>query len=247
MIPSTGVKTASLWRLAFAHGLRAAMVGAAVFSAGGPVVVMVMGRVDTPNHHSASTAAVNRERRLMTLHAGANHRHDTNAGADRPGMFALLTAVELTRSCISFGVNTFVALYWINHLGASRGLGGAALTLELAGGFFGTLIGGRISDRFGPTRTVQLGNCLLIPAFAALLLCNNKSAALPLIAIVGLITNIPFAVLIKLGQEYLPSRPGTAAGVTLGLAVRAGGLFQPVLGLASLLMHRLDAAKSVPE
>ena len=154
-------------------------------------------------------------------------------GPDRPRMFALLTAVEVTRSCISFGVNTFVSLYWIRHLGASRDLGGTALTLELAGGILGTLIGGRISDRFGPTRTVQLGNCLLIPAFAALLLCNNKYAALPLIAIVGLITNIPFAVLIKLGQDYLPSRPGTAAGVTLGLAVSAGGLFQPVLGIVA--------------
>jgi FSR family fosmidomycin resistance protein-like MFS transporter len=155
------------------------------------------------------------------------------AGADRPRMFALLIAVEVTRSCISFGVNTFVSLYWIRHLGASTGLGGTALTLELAGGIFGTLLGGRISDRFGPTRTVQLGSCLLIPAFAALLLCNNKYAALPLIAIVGLITNIPFAVLIKLGQDYLPSRPGTAAGVTLGLAVSAGGLFQPVLGIVA--------------
>lgn len=156
-----------------------------------------------------------------------------HAGTDRPRMFALLTAVEVTRSCIAFGINTFVALYWIDHLGASSALGGAALTLVLAGGILGTLLGGRISDRIGPTRTVQLGNWLLIPALAALLLCSDKYAALPLILIVGVITNIPFAVLIKLGQDYLPSRPGTAAGVTLGLAVSAGGLFQPVLGLVA--------------
>ena len=167
-------------------------------------------------------------RLLVRARSGAPH-----AGTDRPRMFALLVAVELTRSCISFGVNTFVALYWIRHLGASSALGGTALTLELAGGIAGTLLGGRISDRIGPTRTVQLGNCLLLPAFAALLLCGDPYAALPLIAIVGLITNIPFAVLIKLGQDYLPSRPGTAAGVTLGLAVSAGGLFQPVLGLVA--------------
>ena len=43
-------------------------------------------------------------------------------------------------------------------------------------------------------------------------------------------TNIPFSVMIKLGQDYLPSRPGTATGVTLGLAVSIGGLFAPVLG-----------------
>jgi FSR family fosmidomycin resistance protein-like MFS transporter len=158
-------------------------------------------------------------------------RHATHAGTDRPRMFALLTAVEVTRSCISFGINTFVSLYWIRHLGASSGLGGAALTLELAGGVAGTILGGRIGDHIGLVRAVQLGNVLLIPAFAALLACRNAYAALPLVLILGLVTNIPFAVLVKLGQDYLPTRPGTAAGVTLGLAVSAGGLVQPVLGV----------------
>jgi FSR family fosmidomycin resistance protein-like MFS transporter len=176
----------------------------------------------------AAVLAGHQRRRVEQTTTVTHHR-----GVDRPRMFALLTAVELTRSCISFGVNTFVALYWIRHLGASSGLGGLALTLELGGGIFGTLLGGRIGDRFGLIRAVQIGNVLLIPAFAALLLCHNKYAALPLITIVGLITNIPFSVLIKLGQDYLPSRPGTAAGVTLGLAVSAGGLFQPVLGIVA--------------
>ncbi len=176
----------------------------------------------------AAVLAGHQRRRVTQTTSAVRH-----LGPDRPRMFALLTAVELTRSCISFSVNTFVSLYWIRHLGASSGLGGLALTLELGGGISGTLLGGRISDRFGPTRTVQFGNCMLIPAFAALLLCNNQYAALPLIALVGVITNIPFAVLIKLGQDYLPSRPGTAAGVTLGLAVSAGGLFQPVLGIVA--------------
>jgi MFS transporter, FSR family, fosmidomycin resistance protein len=76
-------------------------------------------------------------------------------------------------------------------------------------------------------------NALLIPALIALLACDSRYAALPLVLLVGLITNIPFAVLIKLGQDYLPTRPGTAAGVTLGLAVSAGGLFMPLLGLVA--------------
>jgi FSR family fosmidomycin resistance protein-like MFS transporter len=169
--------------------------------------------------------------RHQRRHAAVTARTVQHTGTDRPRMFALLTCVEVTRSCIAFGINTFVVLYWIRHLGASRALGGTALTLELAGGIIGTLTGGRIADRIGLTRTVQLGNVLLVPAFAALLLCDNRYAALPLIILLGLITNIPFSVLIKLGQDYLPSRPGTAAGVTLGLAVSAGGLFQPVLGV----------------
>jgi FSR family fosmidomycin resistance protein-like MFS transporter len=154
-------------------------------------------------------------------------------GVDRPLLFGVLTCVEVVRSSVSFGVNTFVSLYWISYLGASPGLGGTALTLELAGGVLGTLAGGRIADRIGMVRTVQLGNVLLVPALVALLACGNKYAALPLVLLVGFVTNIPFAVLVKLGQDYLPTRPGTAAGVTLGLAVSAGGLFMPVLGLVA--------------
>lgn len=171
--------------------------------------------------------------RQHTRTAGAAARGPAPGGRDRIGLFAVLTCTEIVRSGISNGVNTFVSLYWISRLGASSGLGGLALTLELAGGVAGTLLGGRIADRFGLTRTVQIGNAALLPAMWALLACDDKYAALPLVLLVGLVTNIPFAVLVKLGQDYLPSRPGTAAGVTLGLAISAGGLFLPLLGLVA--------------
>ena len=51
--------------------------------------------------------------------------------------------------------------YWIRDLGATSWLGGAALTLQLAGGVLGTLLGGRIADRIGLVRTVRWGNALL--------------------------------------------------------------------------------------
>jgi FSR family fosmidomycin resistance protein-like MFS transporter len=156
-----------------------------------------------------------------------------HCGRDRVGLFAVLAGAEVVRSTISFGLNTFISLYWIRHLGASSALGGLALTLELAGGVIGTLLGGRIADRFGMARTVQAGNVALLPALLTLMACHNKYAALPLVLTAGLITNVPFAVLVKLGQDYLPTRPGTAAGVTLGLAVSAGGLFMPLLGLVA--------------
>ncbi|HEX7827046.1 MAG TPA: MFS transporter, partial [Mycobacterium sp.] len=161
--------------------------------------------------------------------AGARSSHAAT-GKDRWGMFGVLTAVEVVRSTIFIGIDTFVALYWIRHLGSSPGLGGTALTLVLVGGVVGTLLGGRLGDRIGMVRTVQIGNVLLVPALFGMLACGNAIGALPLVFLVGVVTNIPFAVLIKLGQDYLPARPGTAAGVTLGLAVSAGGLFMPVLG-----------------
>jgi MFS family permease len=92
------------------------------------------------------------------------------------------------------------------------------------------LIGGHLGDRYGLVRTVQIGNALLVPSIAALLLCRDPHLALLFALLTGTVTSLPFAVLIKLGQDYLPTRPGTASGVTLGLAVSAGGLLMPVLG-----------------
>ncbi|MFE3190376.1 MFS transporter [Nocardia sp. NPDC059240] len=153
-----------------------------------------------------------------------------HTGRDRWVPFAVLTTVEVVRSTVFFGMNTFIALYWINHLGASRALGGAALTAFLVGGVLGTLSGGRLADRIGLTRTIQIGSVAVIPALVAVRMAPDPKLGLPLVVLAGFAANIPFAVLVKLGQDYLPSRPGTAAGVTLGLAVSAGGLFVPLLG-----------------
>ncbi|UYM03521.1 MFS transporter [Solicola gregarius] len=151
-------------------------------------------------------------------------------GRDRWGPFALVTGVGVVRSIVSFGVMTFVAMYWIEQLDSSPGMGGVALTCFLIGGVVGTIAGGRIGDRFGVVRAAQWGSIAMVPALIAVRLVGDPYVALPLIALAGVATNIPFAVLVKLGQDYLPSRPGTAAGITLGLAVSAGGLLVPVLG-----------------
>jgi FSR family fosmidomycin resistance protein-like MFS transporter len=166
-------------------------------------------------------------------HRAAAGARATHAGKDRWPPFLVLTAVEVVRSVVFFGVLTFIELYWIRHLGASRGLAGAALACFLVGGVAGTLAGGRIADRIGLVRTVQLGALLVIPMFVGLRLTSGTIAPLAFALLAGVALNIPFAVLVKLGQDYLPNRPGTAAGVTLGLAVSAGGLIAPVLGLAA--------------
>jgi MFS transporter, FSR family, fosmidomycin resistance protein len=151
-------------------------------------------------------------------------------GNDRWAPFLLLTAVEITRSVNFFGTSTFIELYWITYLHASRPVAGVALMCFLTGGVLGTLLGGRLADRFGLTRTVLAGNAAAIPALIALRVCPGAGLALAPALAAGITVRIPFSVLVKLGQDYLPSRPGTAAGVTLGLAVSAGGLAAPVFG-----------------
>ncbi|MBR7837039.1 MFS transporter [Actinospica durhamensis] len=163
--------------------------------------------------------------------AGAVGAHGVSyTGPDQWRPFAVLTGIEVVRSIAFFGINTFIELYWLRSLHASRALAGTALACFLVGGVLGTLAGGRIADRIGTIRTVRLGSALGLPALVALRLCPGAFAPLLFAVLAGLVLNIPFAVLVKLGQDYLPARPGTAAGVTLGLGVSVGGLVSPVLG-----------------
>ncbi|HEX2143055.1 MAG TPA: MFS transporter [Glycomyces sp.] len=152
-------------------------------------------------------------------------------GADRWGPFAVLTAIEVVRSILWVGIITFIELYWIRHLGAGHAVAGIALAGFMLGSVVGTLLGGRLADRFGALRTTRIGGILIIPFLVLLRITPGEYVPLVLALAVGIAINIPFAVLVKLAQDYLPTRPGTAAGVTLGLAMSAGGLFAPAFGL----------------
>ncbi|SKG87942.1 Putative membrane efflux protein [Mycobacteroides abscessus subsp. bolletii] len=169
--------------------------------------------------------------RYQLRQGSANSVDRQPTGNDRWGAFSILVAVEVVRSAVYFGMNTFIALYLIDHLDVSAAVGGVGLAMFLGGGVIGTLLGGRISDRLGMIATIRVGSIVAIPAFVALRTCPQPWIALALAAVVGITVNIPFAVLVKLGQDYLPTRPGTAAGVTLGLAVSIGGFFVPLLGV----------------
>jgi FSR family fosmidomycin resistance protein-like MFS transporter len=163
--------------------------------------------------------------------AGPGHgRSAAGGGTDKWRPFLLLTAVEVTRSVNFFATSTFIELYLITHLHASRAMAGAGLTSFLLGGVGGTLLGGRIADRIGLTRTVLAGNVVAVPALIALRACPSAGLAVAAALAAGVAVRIPFSVLVKLGQDYLPGRPGTASGVTLGLAVSAGGLAAPAFG-----------------
>jgi FSR family fosmidomycin resistance protein-like MFS transporter len=166
-------------------------------------------------------------RRLSVLHSAGPAEHH---GRDHWRPFMYLAAVEICRSVMFFGASTFIELYWIRDLHAGKALAGAALGCLLGGGVIGTMIGGRIADRVGMVKTTQVGALFCLPAMVLLRVCQQPEVGLLCALIAGLALRVPFSVLIKLGQDYLPNRPGTASAVTLGLAVSAGGVTAPIFG-----------------
>lgn len=152
-------------------------------------------------------------------------------GHDDWPAFGWLSGVVVVRSVLFFGLTSFLALYFIDHLAASTAQAGIALTAFLFAGAAGTLIGGWLADRAGKLASVRLGLLLSVPALLGLLLAPSQPVAMAFVVLTGLALFMPFSVFVVLGQDYLPQRIGTASGVTVGLVVSAGGLASPLLGL----------------
>jgi MFS transporter, FSR family, fosmidomycin resistance protein len=160
-----------------------------------------------------------------------NRRQSTMpSGTDNWPGFLGLTSVVLTRSVVFFGLTSFMALYFIHELHTPVVIGGVALTVFLVAGAFGTLLGGWIADRYGSMVSIRGGFLFAIPAMIGLVAASDWRVALVFVALSGIGVFVPFSVFVILGQDYLPNRIGTASGVTVGLSVTVGGLFNPVLG-----------------
>lgn len=149
---------------------------------------------------------------------------------NRWGPFARLTGVISLRSCVHFGLLAFVPSYFVEILGSSEATGNAALTAMLAAGAGGTLIGGRVADRFGARAVLVWCTAAAAPLIAVFLL-SGEAFAFVAIAAVGFVVVGTFALTVVLGHEYLPGRLGIASGVTLGAAIGVGGAFAPLFGV----------------
>lgn len=153
---------------------------------------------------------------------------------DRWGAFGVLTATLILRSMVFFGILTFTPLFFIAVLGATKAQANAALAMTLIAAAIGTITGGRLGDTFDRRYVTMISLAfatLLAPAIGVAAAAHASVAAICVLFILLAFTlQWSGSVTIVLGQEYLPTRIGTASGVTLGLAISIGGFGAPVLG-----------------
>lgn len=162
--------------------------------------------------------------RSVRAGAGGGQAAAPVSGRDDWPAFLRLTLVIVSRSIAYVGLSAFVALYMGGGLA-----GGLALFVLFGGGAVGTVLGGRLAARFGRIRTMRAAYLASVGAIAGVPLAPGWSAYL-FIALSSMALYAPFSLHVTLGQDFLPNRIGTASGVTLGLAVSAGGLASPLIG-----------------
>lgn len=150
-------------------------------------------------------------------------------GSDDWASFLRLSGAIVCRSVVFVGLSAFVSLYVRERVGGGEAAGTAALFVLYGNGALGTVAGGRLADRFGRLAVVRRSYALTVLAVAGLILVPGPAVHL-FVALTSAGLYVPFALHITLGQDFLPRRPGTASGVTLGLTVSVGGLAAPALG-----------------
>ncbi|WP_432948902.1 MFS transporter [Kribbella sp. CA-253562] len=150
-------------------------------------------------------------------------------GADDWGSFTRLTAIVVLRSVVYVGLTTFVGLFIGQRLDLSATGSSAVLVVLFGGGVVGTLLGGRLANTWGRLPVMRVAYAAAALGLAGLTFVPGP-AMLAFVVLTAIALSVPFSLHITLGQDYLPNRVGTASGVTLGLAVSAGGLVAPALG-----------------
>jgi MFS transporter, FSR family, fosmidomycin resistance protein len=158
---------------------------------------------------------------------------DDDRDEDDWNAFVRLGGVVALRSCVYFGLQAFVPLWFIHHLSTGEGTGNGALTAMLVAGAAGTYAGGRVVDRVGRRRLVVGSTLLTIPVLIALVLAPTPLTAGLLTALAGFLIILTFSITVVMSQEYLPSRLGLASGVSLGLAIGVGGIAAAALGVVA--------------
>ncbi|GGS09864.1 MULTISPECIES: MFS transporter [Streptomyces] len=151
------------------------------------------------------------------------------AGNDDTASFVKLSLAVVFRSIAFIGLSTFLSLYARQRLGGGTAAGTAALTVLYLGGAIGSVLGGALAARWDRV-TVSRWSYLITAAAIAGVVWVPGPALYVFVALTSGGLYVPFSLQVTLGQDYLPSRVGTAGGITLGLAVSIGGLAGPALG-----------------
>ncbi|MFF8571702.1 MFS transporter [Streptomyces sp. NPDC015408] len=156
-------------------------------------------------------------------------RTQVPSGADDVASFVRLSLAVVFRSVVFTGLSTFISLYARQRMHGSTTAGTAALFLLFLGGAAGSVLGGFLANRYDRVRVCRWSYLLSIAAVTGVIHTPGPAMFL-FVALTSAGLYVPFSLQVTLGQDYLPSRIGTAGGITLGLTVSIGGLVSPLLG-----------------
>lgn len=150
-------------------------------------------------------------------------------GTDDTASFIKLSLAVVCRSVVFVGLSTFIAFHARHQTDGGTAAGTAALFVLYLGGAAGTVLGSRLAERWSRVAVVRVAYLTAVAAVAGAVFVPGPAIYL-FVALTSMGLYVPFSLQVTLAQDYLPTRVGTAGGITLGLTVSVGGLAGPVIG-----------------
>ncbi len=164
-------------------------------------------------------------------------------------------------------ISSYYVFYLMERFALPAETAQLCLFVFLAAVATGTVVGGPVGDRIG-RKTVIWVSILGILPFTLALPYVGLAATVGLSAVIGLALASAFPAIVVYGQELMPGRVGTVAGLFFGLAFGVGGLgaaglgvladrmgidfvyricaFLPLLGLLTVFLPNVESAASRP-
>ncbi|KZL92688.1 MFS transporter [Clostridium magnum] len=142
-------------------------------------------------------------------------------------LIAIVSVIAI-RSLAYTGLLTILPLYF-KYKNLSNIQASYLVTIMLAAGAFGGIIGGFISDYFGRKQLIIGSLVFSTPLFFAFLLTKGILSTI-FLALAGSALLASFSVTVVAAQEAIPENKALAAGLTMGFANGLGGLAVIVIG-----------------
>ncbi|WP_084243294.1 MFS transporter [Planomicrobium okeanokoites] len=142
----------------------------------------------------------------------------------------LLLIIIFARSFYVTNITSFYIFHLMEAYGLTIQQGQLYIFLFLGVGAAGTFFGGPLADKIGRKNVIVLSLAVPIP-LALILPYMPLYAVLLLLGLIGFFIMLSFSVTVVYAQELVPSKIGTMAGLTVGLAFGMGAIGGVVIGI----------------
>ncbi|WP_144510708.1 MFS transporter [Bacillus sp. FJAT-22090] len=142
----------------------------------------------------------------------------------------LLMLIIFARSFYVTNMTNFYLFHLVENYGLTAQKGQLFIFIFLALGAVGTFFGGPWADRLGRKNVILLSVIVPIP-LSLILPYVPIWAVVLLLILIGFFIMLSFSVTVVYAQELVPSKIGTMAGLTVGLAFGMGALGAVVIGI----------------